>query len=93
MVLPELRSASHRMATSRSVPYFAHRSLGLAAVQPFRKATEYSWKQPLLDQRRQHLALAIRHVGAREVLADGGLGDAAAFDDAAFFVASQCFVG
>lgn len=50
-------------------------------------------EQALLDQRRQHLALAIRHVGAREVLADGGLGDAAAFDDAAFFVAIQCFVG
>ncbi len=47
----------------------------------------------LVDQRRQYLALAIRQIGAREVLADGGLGDAAAFDDAAFFVAIQCFVG
>lgn len=55
--------------------------------------TAYLVEQALVDQRRQHLPLRLRHVGAREVLADGGLGDAAAFDDAAFFVAIQCFVG
>ena len=61
--------------------------------QPCWNGTGNLVEQASVDQRRQHLALAIRNVGAREVLADGGLGDAAAFDDAAFFVAIQCFVG
>lgn len=61
--------------------------------QPCWNGTGTLVEQALVDQPRQHLSLLLRHVGAREVLADGRLGDAAAFDDAAFFVAIQCFVG
>jgi len=65
----------------------------LPGVKPCWNGTGNLVEQALVDQRRQHLPLGLRHVGAREVLADGRLGDAAAFDDAAFFVAIQCFVG